>query len=127
MYLAVVGSCKNVDGPWSFVNLISRANCNLSSKISPFRGVATLFRGVATLFLRSHYSLLRRALRTHLLMAGERLPSCYCDQATVCQTRNCGSNPDRGDVFFFSPNRQGRLWGSPSLLYNRYQGFLPKG
>jgi len=93
MYLAVVGSCQNGDGPWSFVNSISLANCNLSSKISPFHGVATLF-------LRRHCSVLRRALRTHLLVAGERLFNCYCDQATDCQTRNCGSNPGRGSVFF---------------------------
>ena len=64
--LAVVGTCENGDGPWSFVNSISRANCNLSSKISPFHGVATLF-------LRSHYSVIRRALGTHLLVAEERL------------------------------------------------------
>jgi hypothetical protein len=66
MYLAVVGSCENGDGPLSFVNAINRANCNLSSKISPFHGAATLFLG-------SHYSVLRRALRTHLLVAGKRL------------------------------------------------------
>jgi hypothetical protein len=36
IYLAVVGSCENGDGPLSFVTAISPANCNLSSKISPF-------------------------------------------------------------------------------------------
>jgi hypothetical protein len=41
--LAVVGSCENGNGPWGFVNSISRAIRNLSSKITPFHGMATLF------------------------------------------------------------------------------------
>jgi hypothetical protein len=53
--LAVVGSCENGNGPWGFVNSISLVNCNLSSKITPFHGVATLF-------LRRHSSELRRPL-----------------------------------------------------------------
>jgi hypothetical protein len=33
-----------------------------------------------------------------------------------------GSIPDRGRGFVFLPLGPGRLWGPPSLLYNRYPG-----
>jgi hypothetical protein len=38
-----------------------------------------------------------------------------------------GSSPGRGWEFFYSPPRPERLWGSPSLLPNGYQGLFHCG
>ena len=36
-----------------------------------------------------------------------------------------GSNPGRDTRFLSSPNRSGRLWGPPNLVFNGYRCFLP--
>jgi len=38
-----------------------------------------------------------------------------------------GSSPGIGWEFFFSPPRPDRLWSSPSLLSNGYQGLFHWG